>query len=194
MTAQEQSQTNKNLTNSRLRVAVCMDNVYTDIQWWFFHLFVTQAHEKTHTAFFCTCTSNSGSHSSISKISPQGHQAVLAQLCTYCGHTGQPCSLTEGCSEQPWHSGLVACPLHAYSTVATCVRCGTSAQQLEVQGRCLPSSFCDSTGFLGGRRYIWMRDSPAFGWDVAHTETVADFSCYASVENKHSLLKSCLNL
>lgn len=39
-----------------------------------------------------------------------------------------------------------------------------------------------------------MCDSPALGWDVLHAETVAEFNCYVSVENKQILLKSRLNL
>lgn len=78
--------------------------------------------------------------------------------------------------------------------VAISMRSGTSPQQLEVQGGCLPSSFCDSAKLLGGRRYLWMCDSHALRRDVSRAETVADFNCNVPVENKQILLKSCLNL
>lgn len=108
--------------------------------------------------------------------------------------TLQPKSRVLSTSPTHWTHRTSFAQLFYTGTVAVSMGLGTPAQQLEVQGGCLPPSFCDSTKFLGGRRYIWTCDGPAFGWHVAHAEPMADFNCYVSVENKQILLKSCLGL
>lgn len=161
---------------------------YMAIQWWFFHPFVSQAHEKTHRAFFLLAHPPQAPFLPSGKSHHNGSCSAGTALNLVWAHrsTLQTKSRVLGTAPTFWTHHTSFAQLFYIGTVAIPMGFGTSAWQLEVQGGCLPSSFCDSTKFLGGRRYIWTCDSPAFGWDVEHTETVADFNCYVSVENRFS--------
>lgn len=195
MTAQEQSQTNKKPTNCRLTVAACIYIPYSVV------IFSPVCHsgswEDPYSLFVKFAQPPQAPILPSGKSHPQRGHAALEQLWTKRGHTDQPRRLRAGCLAQPWHSGLGTHPLHSYSTQAQRPSLWDlghlpGSWKFKAGAHLLP--FGTAQKFLGRRRQIWTCDSPAFGWDVAHAETVADFNCYVYVENKQILLKSCLNL
>lgn len=194
MTAQEQSQPNKKLTIRRLTVVQIYRDKFSVVT--FSPICCSGLWEDPYRVFFPACPSTSGSHFSIWEISTKWVHAVLEQPGTWFGHTDQSCSQRAGCLAHPRHIGLIAHPLHSYSTQAPW-------PFLQGLGHLRDSCefrvdaylfFSDSTTFLCGKRYIWTCKSRDFGWDAAHTEAMADFNCYVSDENEEILFKTSVSL
>lgn len=103
-----------------LQVDSCCANIQRQILGgnFFTHLLFRLVRRPIQGFFFPTCPSTSGSHFSIWEISTKWVHAVLEQPGTWFGHTDQSCSQRAGCLAHPRHIGLIAHPLHSYSTQA----------------------------------------------------------------------------